>query len=215
MSVMSDDEIEALVLENAKLKAALKASDYERGKLLELVENLICQSSPTLMNPANTQRQNSATGHQFETAPCDNGVSYNEDYYHGEEGAYADVNQGFYNHEETDEAADFEPLTFTFADLKEAAEELARQEDEEQKLAGTNKKSEGQFWDEEGEELEAYDPQAETETDVLEHKSMYGDAGYQRVIAAETTLQANFIKVSDSSSPVVWPCMPLNLNAQK
>ena len=70
MSLMSDDEIEALVLENAKLKAALKASDYERGKLLELVENLMCQSSPTLMNPANTQRQNSATGHQFKTVLC-------------------------------------------------------------------------------------------------------------------------------------------------
>ena len=70
MSLMSDDEIEALVLENAKLKATLKALDYERGKLLELVENLICQSPPTLMNPPKTQRQNSATGHQFETVLC-------------------------------------------------------------------------------------------------------------------------------------------------
>ena len=36
-----DSEVERLLIENAKLKASLKASNYEKEKLLELVKNLL------------------------------------------------------------------------------------------------------------------------------------------------------------------------------
>ena len=36
-----DSEVERLLVENAKLKASLKASNYEKEKLLELVKNLL------------------------------------------------------------------------------------------------------------------------------------------------------------------------------
>ena len=34
-------EFERLIIENAKLKASLKAADYERQKMLELIQNLL------------------------------------------------------------------------------------------------------------------------------------------------------------------------------
>ena len=36
-----DSEVERLLIENAKLKASLKASNYEKEQLLELVKNLL------------------------------------------------------------------------------------------------------------------------------------------------------------------------------
>ena len=36
-----DSEVDRLLIENAKLKASLKASNYEKEKLLELVKNLL------------------------------------------------------------------------------------------------------------------------------------------------------------------------------
>ena len=41
MASVNPEEFQLLVLENAKLNAALKASEYEREKLLALVQNLI------------------------------------------------------------------------------------------------------------------------------------------------------------------------------
>ena len=34
-------EFERLIIENAKLKASLKAADYEKQKMLELIQNLL------------------------------------------------------------------------------------------------------------------------------------------------------------------------------
>ena len=36
-------EFERLIIENAKLKASLKAADYERHKMLELIQNLLAE----------------------------------------------------------------------------------------------------------------------------------------------------------------------------
>ena len=41
MASVNPEAFQLLVLENAKLNAALKASEYEREKLLALVQNLI------------------------------------------------------------------------------------------------------------------------------------------------------------------------------
>ena len=36
-------EFERLVIENAKLKASLKAADYEKQKMLQLIQNLLAE----------------------------------------------------------------------------------------------------------------------------------------------------------------------------
>ena len=36
-------QFERLIIENAKLKASLKAADYERQKMLELIQNLLAE----------------------------------------------------------------------------------------------------------------------------------------------------------------------------
>ena len=45
MASVNPEEFQLLVLENAKLNAALKASEYEREKLLTLVQNLIASQA--------------------------------------------------------------------------------------------------------------------------------------------------------------------------
>merc|ERR550534_1063344 len=96
-----------------------------------------------------------------------------------------------------------EPLTFTFADLKEAAEELAREEEEEGLEAVTSSRSHKRK--EEEPPVEAYDPQADEAADVEEHKDLYGESEWRMVMAAETVTQSNFIKFCDANSPALWP----------
>ena len=90
--------------------------------------------------------------------------------------------------------------------MKEAAEELARQEEEDYEYYGKGQQAQTRE-----ESVEAYDPQSEEVANIEEHKSVYGEADWQKVLSTETALQSNFIKFCDTNSPTLWPCLPLNL----
>ena len=61
------------------------------------------------------------------------------------------------------------------------------------------------------EEVTAYDPQAEEKEKRKQMAEIYGDANWERVLSAETSLQLNFDRFCDKELPQEWPCIPLNL----
>ena len=65
---MNEEEFDRLVVENARLKATLKASDYERQKLVHLVKNLMQLRFQT---PAEQDRMSSGENQEFQPVDID------------------------------------------------------------------------------------------------------------------------------------------------
>jgi len=255
-----DSEFDRLVVENARLKAAMKAMDYEREKLLELVNNLI--SNPPLQaastgsdyvmsdHPSRPVATAASMGKRPTTTTSSVDTRKKRSPPPLQSSSARTKSQSMNNKscsskrkqekEQGDEEAGFEPVTFDFSDLKEAAEELARlaeeeeyyDEDDDEDFYGEEEEEwfdpdaaaavegrprhrhrpqgQGQGQVEE-EDVEIYDPQADDEAIWRQREEVFGAGETSRkVMAAETGLQSDFIQFCDANSPNLWPCMPLN-----